>query len=155
METSVRKSRACNRSAAFVTMQDNCGHTTLRHESCSNSYRGSFATPLTLIHFNATCNLLLLLLFDNYVHVNAYCREITMVRCKTLIPQNNRKGCWQYRFSANYGMIPILLCQSTVQPNFHVVLLTYNISKPSTYVQNILLSHDYMLSTATGVGRVA
>ena len=142
METSVRKSQVWLVGKMGVSVSPACHvtklprlqpskitevHTTLRHESCSNSYRGSFATLLTLIHFNAIWNLLLLLLFDNYVHVNAYCREITTVRCKTQILQS-----WQYLFfSANYGMITILLRESTVQPNFHVALLTYNICKPT------------------------
>jgi len=160
METSARKSHAwlvvkmdmpvspawhVTKLSRLQTCKITAVHTTLRHEACSNSYCGSFATPLTLIHFKAICNLLLLLLFDNYVHVNAYCREISTVRCKTQILQSNRESCWQYRFSVNYGMIPILLRESMVQPNFHVALLTYNISKSSTYIQNILPSHDYIL----------
>ena len=119
METSVRKSQAWLVGKLGVSVSPawhvtklprlkprkiTVVHTALRHESRGNSYRGSLAIPLTLIHFNAIWNLILLLLFGNYVHVNAYCREITTVRCKTKILQS-----WQFRFSANYGMIQILL----------------------------------------------
>ena len=100
-------------------------HTTPRHTSGSNSYCGSFATPLTLIHFTAICNLLLLLLIVTSTSMHTLGKlQRSDVKLKICRVTENTVDSTVF-FPANYGTIPFCFKNARYSVFPRLALLTY------------------------------